>query len=101
MFLDFGQSFTFDSKLFNSCLQPRCLNGLDDYFEFNLMPKISGLYCKEMLMSTNLAYTEPTINAVFLSHAQKACFDRKRSAAANLRGEKEPLHVLQLKTRHS
>jgi hypothetical protein len=49
IFLDFGQSFTFGSEFFASWLQPRGINGLGDYFEFNLLPKISGLYSKEML----------------------------------------------------
>jgi ribonuclease J len=69
IFLDFGQSFTFGSEFFASWLQPRGINGLGDYFEFNLLPKISGLYSKEMLASTNIAYSEPEIDAVFLSHA--------------------------------
>ena len=69
IFLDFGQSFTFGADYFTSWLQPRCLNGLGDYFEFNLLPKISGLYSKEVLAFTNLAYTEPEIDCVFLSHA--------------------------------
>jgi ribonuclease J len=69
IFLDFGQSFTFGSEFFASWLQPRGINGLGDYFEFNLLPKISGLYSKEMLASTDLPYAEPEVNAVFLSHA--------------------------------
>jgi ribonuclease J len=69
IFLDFGQSFTFGSEFFTSWLQPRGLNGLGDYFEFNLLPKLSGLYSKEMLASTNLAYANPEIDCVFLSHA--------------------------------
>jgi ribonuclease J len=56
IFLDFGQSFTFGSEFFTSWLQPRGLNGLGDYFEFNLLPKISGLYSKEMLASTDLHF---------------------------------------------
>jgi len=36
IFLDFGQSFTFGADYFTSWLQPRWLNGLGDYFEFNL-----------------------------------------------------------------
>jgi hypothetical protein len=51
IFLDFGQSFTFGSEFFASWLQPRGINGLGDYFEFNPLPKISGLYSKEMLAS--------------------------------------------------
>ncbi len=69
IFLDFGQSFTFGTEFFTSWLQPRGLNGLGDYFEFNLLPKLSGLYSKEMLASTNLTYAEPEIDCVFLSHA--------------------------------
>jgi ribonuclease J len=69
IFLDFGQSFTFGSDFFTSWLQPRGLNGLGDYFEFNVLPRLSGLYSKEMLASTNLAYAEPEIDCVFLSHA--------------------------------
>jgi phosphoribosyl 1,2-cyclic phosphodiesterase len=33
------------------------------------LPKLSGLYSKEMLASTDLAYAEPEIDCVFLSHA--------------------------------
>jgi ribonuclease J len=69
IFLDFGQSFTFGSEFFTSWLKPRDLNGLGDYFEFDLLPRISGLYSKEMLASTNLAFAEPEIDCVFLSHA--------------------------------
>jgi len=69
VFLDFGQSFDFGEEYFTNWLQPRGLNGLGDHFEFNLLPRIKGLYSKEMLASTNLAYSEPEIDCVFLSHA--------------------------------
>ena len=69
IFLDFGQSFTFGVNYFTSWLQPRSLNGLGDYFELGLLPKINGLYSKEKLVSTDLAYADPEINCVFLSHA--------------------------------
>jgi ribonuclease J len=69
IFLDFGQSFTFGLDYFTSWLAPRGINGLGDYFEFNLLPRISGLYSKEQLAFTNLKYSEPEIDAVFLSHA--------------------------------
>ena len=68
-FFDFGQSFTFGADYFTGWLPPRGINGLGDYFEFDLLPRINGLYSKEQLASTNLAYTEPEIDAVFLSHA--------------------------------
>ena len=69
IFLDFGQSFAFGTDYFTGWLGPRPVNGLGDYFAFDLLPKIRGLYSKEMLASTNLPYTEPDVDAVFLSHA--------------------------------
>jgi len=69
VFFDFGQSFAFGADYFTSWLAPRAINGLGDYFAFHLLPKISGLYSKEMLTSTDLPYTEPQVNALFLSHA--------------------------------
>lgn len=32
---------------FTDWLQPRAINGLGDYFEFNLLPKIKGRYSEE------------------------------------------------------
>lgn len=69
IFLDFGQSFTMSKEYFMSWLCPRTINGLGDYFEFNLLPKIKGIYAKEQLAFTDLPYTEPKIDALFLSHA--------------------------------
>jgi ribonuclease J len=69
IFFDFGQSFAFGADYFTGWLGPRAINGLGDYFAFNLLPKIGGLYSKEMLASTDLPYSEPQIDAVFLSHA--------------------------------
>jgi ribonuclease J len=66
---DFGQSFTFGVDYFTGWLAPRPVNGLGDYFAFGLLPKIRGLYSKEMLRSTDLPYAEPSVNALFLSHA--------------------------------
>ncbi len=67
--LDFGQSFTCGVECFTGWLTPRAINGLGDYFEFNLLPKIVGLYAKELLAFTDLPYIKPKIDAVFLSHA--------------------------------
>jgi ribonuclease J len=69
IFFDFGQSFTFGSEYFVGWLAPRAINGLGDYFAFDLLPRISGLYSEEMLAHTNLPYREPEIDAVFISHA--------------------------------
>ncbi len=69
IFLDFGQSFTMGKEYFTGWLCPRAINGLGDYFEFNLLPKIKGIYSEKQLASTGLPYTEPNIDALFLSHA--------------------------------
>jgi ribonuclease J len=66
---DFGQSFTFGAEYFTGWLAPRAINGLGDYFAFGLLPRMSGIYSKQMLASTDLPYAEPKIDAVFLSHA--------------------------------
>lgn len=69
IFLDFGQSFNFGAEYFTGWLGPRAINGLGDYFEFNLLPKIRGVYAKEQLGFTDFPYVKPEIDAVFLSHA--------------------------------
>ena len=69
IFLDFGQSFSFGSNYFTGWLSPRKISGLKDHFEFGLLPKIKGIYTKQLLTQTDLPYTEPRIDAIFLSHA--------------------------------
>jgi ribonuclease J len=66
---DFGQSFTFGAAYFTGYLAPRSVNGLGDYFAFDLLPRIEGLYSKEMLTYSDLSYCKPKIDAVFVSHA--------------------------------
>jgi len=67
--LDFGQSFTMGCEFFTSWLSPRAVNGLGDYFEFGLLPKLKGLYAEEQLEYTDVPYVKPMFDAVFLSHA--------------------------------
>jgi ribonuclease J len=69
IFFDFGQSFSFGAEYFTGWLSPRSINGVGDHFEFGLLPKIPGLYAEEQLASSDLAYQEPEIDAIFLSHA--------------------------------
>lgn len=69
IFFDFGEPFSFGSEHFTGWLTPRQVNGLGDYFEFGLLPKMKGLYTKELLACTDLSYVEPNVDAVFLSHA--------------------------------
>ena len=69
IFLDFGQSFTMGVDYFTGWLGPRAINGLGDYFEFGLLPRIKGLYAEEELKFTDLPPEEPRFDGVFLSHA--------------------------------
>jgi len=69
VFFDFGQSFTFGREYFTGWLSARAVNGVGDYFAFDLLPRIRGLYSKEMLAGTDLAYCKPRVDAVFVSHA--------------------------------
>ena len=69
VFLDFGQSFGFGASFFTGWLSPRKINGLGDYFEFGLLPKLKGLYALEQLKHTDVSYTKPKYDAVVLSHA--------------------------------
>ncbi len=69
LFFDFGQSFSMGKDYFTSSLMPRGVCGLKDYFEFNLLPKIKGLYSEKQLLYTDLRYFEPRFDAIFLSHA--------------------------------
>lgn len=69
IYLDFGQGFDFGEDFFYEYLTPRKVNGLEVYFEFNLLPKITKLYNKQMLEFTDLKYQKPNIDAIFLSHS--------------------------------
>ncbi|MFQ6054337.1 MAG: MBL fold metallo-hydrolase, partial [Candidatus Bathyarchaeia archaeon] len=69
VFLDFGESFTMGEEYYTGWLSPRRVNGLGDYFEFDLLPELRGLYAEDQLQGTGLEYIEPEYDAVFLSHA--------------------------------
>ncbi|UCH56996.1 MAG: MBL fold metallo-hydrolase [Candidatus Bathyarchaeota archaeon] len=69
VWLDFGQSFTMGQDYYTGWLQPRGVNGLGDYFEFNLLPRLPGLYSEDQLMNTELRYMEPSYDGVFITHA--------------------------------
>jgi ribonuclease J len=69
IWLDFGMSFSMGADYFTGWLQPRAQNGLGDYFEFDLLPQLRGLYAEHLLTNTPLGYEEPRFDAVFVSHA--------------------------------
>lgn len=68
IFLDMGQSFTFGEEYFTGFLVARKRFGLRDYFALDLIPRIPGLYSKEMLKGTGYRYRRPMFDGVFLSH---------------------------------
>jgi ribonuclease J len=68
VYLDFGQSFDFGSDYFYEYLEPRSVNGLECYFEFDLMPKVKKLYNSGVLRFTDITYEKPDIDGVFISH---------------------------------
>jgi ribonuclease J len=67
---DFGPSFSQRAKEFYiEFLQPRSACPAKDLLEFDLLPRISGLYSREALGDADLPYVPPEIGAVFVSHA--------------------------------
>jgi ribonuclease J len=67
-YLDFGQSFDFGCDYFYEYLEPRTANGLECYFEFDMMPQVHNLYSQKMLKFTDLPYHHPDVDAVFITH---------------------------------
>jgi ribonuclease J len=69
IWLDFGRSFTLGEEYYTGWLQPRRRNGLTDYFEFNLLPRIPALYSQQALERTDLPHQAPDFDATFITHA--------------------------------
>jgi len=68
IFLDFGEPFGMTEQYFVDWLKPRDRFGLRDYFHFDMLPKIKGLYDEEWLEDTDLKYSPPEFQAILLSH---------------------------------
>lgn len=66
--LDFGTGFADGSDYYDSLIEPRPVNGAGDFFEFELLPEIPGLYSEKALQNTRMTYSEPEVDAVVLSH---------------------------------
>ncbi len=65
--LDFGRSFKHEGIYFEGFLLPRTSQGLKDFLELNILPRIQGLYAQEFV--NDIKFTKPAIDACFLSHA--------------------------------
>lgn len=69
-FFDFGMSFSQANNYFSEFLQPRKGNGLLDFVEFGLLPKIKGIYREDYLRHCGLNCSEkPSVEGVLISHA--------------------------------
>jgi ribonuclease J len=67
---DFGPSFSPRvEEYYRDYLQPRSASKAKDLLEFDLLPRLPGLYSKEALADSDLEYTEPQVHAIFVSHA--------------------------------
>ena len=67
---DFGPSFSPRAEeYYVDYLQPRSTCRAKDLLEFDLIPRISGLYAKETLGDGDLEDVPPEIHGIFVSHA--------------------------------
>jgi ribonuclease J len=71
IFLDFGLSFKTSNQFLDEFLNPRKFNGLIDYQELGLLPKIKGIYRTDYQKHTNPKdpVEELEFDALFLTHA--------------------------------
>lgn len=67
--LDFGMSFSRVGTYFSEFLQPRKCSSLEDFFEFDLLPDIPGIYREDYLRYMGRGPEEKGVDALFLSHA--------------------------------
>jgi ribonuclease J len=67
---DFGPSFSSRREQFYvDYLQPRSASPVQDLLEFDLLPRVEGLYSREALTDADLPYRPPEIHGIFVSHA--------------------------------
>jgi ribonuclease J len=67
---DFGPSFSPRKEQFYvDYLQPRSASPVQDLLEFELLPRVEGLYSREALVDSDLPYRPPEVHGIFVSHA--------------------------------
>ena len=70
IFLDFGMQMGKVNRYFAEFVNPRICNGMGDLFEFELLPKLKGLYRKDYSKHMGFDGTEDNkIDAIILTHA--------------------------------
>ncbi len=67
---DFGPSFSPRREdYYVDFLQPRSSSPVEDLLEFDLLPRIEGLYSREALQDADLRWKAPEVHGLFVSHA--------------------------------
>ena len=67
---DFGPSFSPRAEeYYVDYLQPRSTSKAKDLLEFDLIPKLPGLYARDALGDGELTYRSPEVHGIFVSHA--------------------------------
>jgi ribonuclease J len=67
---DFGPSFNPRyEEYYTGFLAPRSSSPVKDLLEFDLIPRVEGLYSRPALEGADLPYRPPEFHAVFVSHA--------------------------------
>ena len=70
LLFDFGPSFSPRwEEFYLNFLQPRSTSPVKDLLEFDLLPRVDGLYSAQALAGSDLRPTEPQVSAIFVSHA--------------------------------
>jgi ribonuclease J len=71
VFIDFGLQMGKAGQYFAEFLNPRNLSGMGDLFEFNLLPRLEGIYRKDYAkhMGTGDEKIPTAVDGVLLSHA--------------------------------
>ena len=69
VWLDMGLPFNFGAEYYVNFLGPRDRFWLRDYFAFDLVPRIRGLYSEKSLAKTDFQYVKPEFSGILLSHA--------------------------------
>ncbi|MCI4330552.1 MAG: MBL fold metallo-hydrolase [Thermoplasmata archaeon] len=67
---DFGPSFSDRwEQFYINFLQPRSVSPVKDLLEFDLLPRLDGLYSADALAGSDLPYKAPEVHGLFVSHA--------------------------------
>ena len=86
---DFGPSFSPQYEQFYvNFLAPRSTSPVKDLLEFDLLPRIEGLYSETALYKSDLRYRPPEVHGVFISHAHL-----DHAGHLNLIDPEIPVHV--------